>query len=255
MVFRDDDPQGSLPFGWDEKGLAGSLSALTGAPVSVSITSNRASVLSMRRGPGRISLRLHRIFLTAGAEVVSEIARFIKNRKKGERFPAISRYIRENIRHIRNESAENARRRAKTKIPLNAAGRFHDLSAMCASVNEEYFGGGPYPEIGWGKMSGGKKRAVRKRTLGSYIPPGERPKDGPPEDGGRGIIRINLVLDKKGVPACYVRFVVYHELLHAHLGITVKNGRRQVHPPEFRRRERLFREYQKAMAWEKRKNF
>jgi predicted metal-dependent hydrolase len=83
---------------------------------------------------------------------------------------------------------------------------------------------------------------VRKRTLGSYSRNGS-------------IIRINPVLDRKSVPQFYIEFVLYHEMLHADMGLCEKNGRRVVHSGGFRDRERLFRRYRKALAWEKRKGF
>ena len=79
---------------------------------------------------------------------------------------------------------------------------------------------------------------VRKRTLGSYS---ER----------SHTIRINPVLDKRTVPCYVVAYVVYHEMLHAAMGISRHGGRRIVHSREFRRKEKLFKEYEKAMAWER----
>jgi len=69
-----------------------------------------------------------------------------------------------------------------------------------------------------------------------------------------GTIRINPVLDRRNVPLYFIRFVVYHEMLHSSMREERKNGRRSVHNPEFRKRERLFREYEKAISWEKKKN-
>lgn len=79
---------------------------------------------------------------------------------------------------------------------------------------------------------------MRNRTLGSYL-------------DSVNTIRINPVLDKKSVPRYYIEFIVYHEMLHADMGVTEKNGRRVVHSKEFRAREKSFRDYRKAMAWEK----
>lgn len=226
-----------LPFEWDEKDLGVRLCALIGCPLSISFTGNSVSVLHVRRSGERTNLHIHRIFLKAGPDVISEVAAFIKNGRKGRRFPVLSRFIRENADQIKRARLE----RGKKRPPPKTAGRFHDLIAEYDSINRQYFGGGLSCAIGWGRRSRG--RTARKRTLGSYSPP---------ENGGPGTIRINPVLDRKGVPACYVRFVIYHEMLHAHIGTRIKNGRRQVHSPEFRRRERLFKEYQEAMAWERR---
>jgi hypothetical protein len=40
-------------------------------------------------------------------------------------------------------------------------------------------------------------------------------------------------------------------MLHADMGVKIRNGRRLVHTGEFRARERLFREYERAVSWEK----
>jgi hypothetical protein len=54
----------------------------------------------------------------------------------------------------------------------------------------------------------------------------------------------------KTIPRYYVAFVVYHEMLHAVLGISIQGNRRSVHSREFRKREKLFKDCEKAMAWE-----
>ena len=65
------------------------------------------------------------------------------------------------------------------------------------------------------------------------------------------MIRINPVLDRKTVPRYFVAFIVYHEMLHASLGALLKGTRRNVHSREFRKREKLFKDYENAMAWER----
>jgi hypothetical protein len=62
---------------------------------------------------------------------------------------------------------------------------------------------------------------------------------------------MNPLLDRRTVPRFFVEFIVYHEMLHADIGVETRNGRRRVHTWEFRRRERLFREYARAISWEK----
>ncbi len=111
---------------------------------------------------------------------------------------------------------------------------------LAASVNGEYFDGDIDAAVTWGMARRG--RAVRRRTLGSY-------------SSHTNTIRINPLLDKKGVPSYFVKFIIYHEMLHADIGVGTKSGRRQVHTPEFRRREKLFENYAEALAWEKGRNF
>ncbi len=234
------DHQCSLPFELDERELGRRLTLLTGKAVSLSITSNRVSVLSVRNflsgGRDGIRLRLHCIFLKAGPEVIREVARFITSGKKGARFPLITRFIKENEAELKNKKDGRTR-----ELRLNVQGRFHDLGRIYDSLNAEYFGGGIECAITWGKRP--QAGTVRKRTLGSFSCDGMGP--------GKGLIRINPVLDRKNVPSYYVRFVVYHEMLHADMGVGRKNGRRQVHTPLFKERERLFGDFERATAYEK----
>jgi len=53
------------------------------------------------------------------------------------------------------------------------------------------------------------------------------------------------------VPRYFIEFVVYHEMLHADMGTEEHEGRRSIHSREFRKRERLFEDYERAMAWER----
>ena len=122
------------------------------------------------------------------------------------------------------------------KVPIKTAGTYHDLRELHDAVNKEYFNGTIDAVITWGSRS--PRSSVRRRTLGSYS---ER----------SHIIRINPVLDRKAVPRYFVVFIVYHEMLHAFLGTHLTGTRRSVHSREFRKQEKLFHEYEKAMAWER----
>ena len=42
-------------------------------------------------------------------------------------------------------------------------------------------------------------------------------------------------------------------MLHAAMGISKNGERRSMHSREFRRREKLFNDYEKAIAWEREK--
>jgi hypothetical protein len=168
------------------------------------------------------------MFLSADHEVIVEIVSYL-NKRRGA-MPHFRSFIRAN--------REDLKRKPAKKVNLRTEGRHHDLSELYDEINRAYFGSTVTAAITWGTRS--PRSAVRKRTVGSYS---ER----------SNTIRINPVLDRKDVPACYVAFVVYHEMLHADMGTALRGKRRSVHPREFRRREKLFQEYEKAMAWEKRK--
>jgi hypothetical protein len=218
--------QQALPFSRDEGSLKKLFEEAAGKRVSLTITDNSTSLLSIRPQHTGVSVRLHRIFLQAGDDVIGEIASFIK--KRNMKTPLIRDFIRHNSGCIR-------KREFKKRI-VKTLGNYFDLSGLYRSINEEYFGGRISAEITWGEKGPGY--AVRKRTLGSY-------------NSHSRTIRINPVLDKKTVPLYFMEFIVYHEMLHAGMGVEMKNGRRRVHTREFRRRERLFRHYNEALEWEK----
>jgi predicted metal-dependent hydrolase len=215
-----------LPLSHDEDSLGDYLRKITGKSISLKITDNSASMLSLKTKGRIVDVRLHRMFLNAGNDVIEEIAQFIKNRKA--RTPLIRDFIK--------KSSNCLKKKPPQKLSINTQGKYYDLCEIYSKVNSEYFNGRVSASITWGTKS--PRYAVRKRTLGSY-------------SGHTNTIRINPILDKKSVPLYFVEFIVYHEMLHADIDVGTKNGRRSVHSREFRRREKLFKYYERVVAWEK----
>ena len=195
-------------------------------PVSLLLTDNSTSMLSARVRDGVLCVRLHRMFAAAGSQVLDELVSFLSKRKGA--MPCFRRFVRDH--------GEQLRKKPPNRVPVKTRGRAYDLREFYQELNEEYFNNTINAKITWG--SSNSRCVVRKRTLGSYS---ER----------SHTIRINPVLDKRTVPCYVVAYVVYHEMLHAAMGISRHGGRRIVHSREFRRKEKLFKEYEKAMAWER----
>ncbi len=210
-----------------EDNLRDVLEGMTGESLCMSITDNSTSVLSVKRGNNRVSVRVHRMFLRAGYDVINEIAGFIKSGRG--RTPLIRTFINENRCCLKEKERSFRPESERTE------GRFYDLRKIFDCLNNEYFGGNITASIGWGKRN--SRRLVRKRTLGTFC-------------RNANTIRINPVLDRKTVPLYFIRYVVYHEMLHSAVGEFKENGKRRVHTPEFKRRERLFEDYEKASLWE-----
>jgi SprT-like family len=215
-----------LPFLRDEYSLRSCLTKMLGSDIGLTLTDNRTSMLSIKKGAERPSFRIHRIFLDADEAVIQAVADFIKGRKSAR--PTIQAFIR---RHGCSLESRPARR-----LPLRTDGIWHCLATLFHSVNADYFQGEITASITWGRRISGKRS--HRITLGSYC-------------RDSNTIRINPLLDRKAVPAFFLEFVIYHEMLHAVLGIMVKNGRRSVHSKEFRRREELFADYKQAVLWER----
>jgi predicted metal-dependent hydrolase len=217
--------QRSLNYGDCESSLKNYLEERLGRPITLVLTENSTTMLSARVQNHVLRVRLHRMFANAGRQVLDEIASYLNKRKPP--MPLFRNFLRENKTEIKTKPLKT--------VHLKTVGKYHDLRDMYDTVNKEYFGGLINAEITWGTRS--PRSSVRRRTLGSYS---ER----------SDIIRINPVLDRKTVPPYFVAFIIYHEMLHASLGAQLKGTRRSVHSREFRKKEKLFKDYEKALIWE-----
>jgi hypothetical protein len=203
------------------------LESATGKTINLTITDNTVSMLSMRhKKRNTILVRLHWMFLHADNNVIREIASFIK--KKNDKTPSITRFIQENRKCIRKGSGK--------PLTNNVQGKNHNLIKIFDFLNTKYFDERIKAVITWGKR---RRRWYKgKRTLGSY-------------DQSNNVIRINPLLDQKSVPNYFVGFVVYHEMIHADMGYEKDRKKNLNHTKEFKRREKLYKHYEKAILWEK----
>jgi len=209
------------------QGLAGHLSQVLGATVRLAVTDNRGTMVSFRRGAAGLQLRLHHMFLDAPAHVVEAIADYAgRGRRKAG--VVLDAYIRERDGHIRRVRTRDER--------LEPRGRCFDLRELYARVNDAHFGGAIQASIGWARTPARRRR--RTIRLGVY------------EHASREI-RIHPALDDPRVPAWFVEFVIFHEMLHQVFPAPPGAGRRLHHPRAFRERERTFPLYAAALAWEK----
>ena len=216
----------SLSFPVDEQYLNRFLENETKKNISLVITDNSTSMLSIRKKGNSFMMRLHRIFLSAGKEVLNEMVEFIKDSKI--KTPYIRSFINQN-KHI-------LKIKPLRKVNMRTQGRYYNLLDIYNSLNGEYFKGKISASITWG--NGGPRHRARKRTLGSY-------------NIHNNMIRINPLLDNKRVPQYFLEFVVYHEMLHADMGVAVNGARRTVHSKEFRKRETIYNHYHRAVEWER----
>lgn len=216
----------SLPFLRDEHSLRYSLRKLLGKDIGLTLTDNRTSMLSVKKGREKPNLRIHRIFLEAEESVIRAVADFVNNRKAAR--PVIQAFIRQQGNLLKSQAPRTA--------SLRTEGVCHCLATLFDKVNAEYFHGEITVAITWGRRAPGRR--TRRVTLGSYCRDSRT-------------IRVNPLLDRKTVPRFFLEFIIYHEMLHAALGIVVKNGRRSIHFREFRQREKQFADYEQAVIWEK----
>ncbi|WP_394844068.1 hypothetical protein LZC95_44320 [Pendulispora brunnea] len=205
-------------------------------PVSLSITDNRHAIVSHHWERGMLRARVHHMFLDAPPSIVNALVRYVTHSDRDSSL-RIGHYIEENGGRL-------ARPRHQKLV---TAGEHHDLLALFNDLNARYFNNSVNALITWGKAGRrpAKSRSRHTIKLGSY-------------SSTERLIRIHPALDKAWVPRYFVAYIVYHEMLHHVIPAKTTErqrkggeGRRQLHPPEFRERETHFRHFERALRWEK----
>lgn len=199
-------------------------------PVFLTITHNRHRLVSTRRRDDGVHLvRLHHLFLDAGEPIHRALARYIGALDQNAA-SQLTTFVAEHRRRF----AEQSRRSQLVRT----RGRHHDLQQLFDALNTKHFGGAVAARVTWGperKASAGPRRSIR---LGHY-------------NLDDGVIRIHPALDAGFVPAFYVAWVLFHEMLHAALGSAETGARHRHHSQAFRARERTYPDYERARAWER----
>ncbi len=218
-----------------EAALAARISAhVARGEVKVTLTSNRYTMISVRRaprghGPRSYDVRLHCMFADADPVIVAALARYVVDNDRDA-----SRVLGDFI--DANADAVRGRRKAATPM-LVTTGDHHDLRAIFDELNARYFDDTIDASITWGARTGAPRRRASVK-MGSYSVE-ER------------LIRIHRALDRAFVPRFFVAWIVFHEMLHQVHDIKVKNGRREFHSRAFLDAEAGFDRYVEARAWER----
>lgn len=192
--------------------------------VNLIFTENKTSLIRVKKNEKPLQIRIHKLFINADQKVLRDIVNFIKTGDKNTK--ELKKFIKNNHEVFHKSK----------KIKVNTKGKFYDLEEIFKYLNKHYFDNKITSSITWSK--GKRNCSVKKRILGSY-------------DSLNDIIKINPILDDEKIPAFYVDFIVYHEMLHAFL----KNEDGRWHSKKFKEFEKKFNYYREAIKWEKNKRF
>ncbi len=185
-------------------------------------------------GPRALEVRMHWMFAAAPRETRRVVAVWIRSGRRAPRACAeLDRWIIAGLEEIPPPA-----NRLRSVKPV---GKHHDLERMRADIlTNELAADFPDPDR-WPLVTWGRRTPSRTRhslRLGSF-------------DADDGIARLHPVLDQPAVPDWFVRYVLFHELLHAALPPRRGRGSRWIHhSAAFRKRERDYRDYRAAIAWE-----
>ncbi len=232
LVLFDAPPPRAVPLRHEVLGkaeaVAFELSRELGVMVRLSVTDNRSTMVSFRRGGSVLRLRLHHMFLDAPVPVLRAVADYA-GRGQRRAGSLLDDFIRREQPRIRQERDA----RDETFSPV---GRTFDLREISARLNKTHFHGSVQAAIGWGRAPGRRRR--KSIRLGVY-------------DHQTREIRIHPALDHPDVPPYFVEFIVFHEMLHQVFPSSNGPGRRVHHPRAFRDREKAFPFYAAAVSWER----
>jgi hypothetical protein len=198
-------------------------------PVVLSITDNRHSIITHRVQRGTLYARVHHMFLDAPIVVVEALVRYL-TREDRDASATLGDFI---------EASGSRLARRKRNAPLVTRGKHHDLLSLFNDLNHRYFDGGINAVITWGKRPATRSPCRKTIKLGSY-------------SAVDRMIRVHPALDRTWVPRYFVAYIVYHEMLHQAVPGSRGLGRVNLHPPEFKDRERQFRHFERSLQWERR---
>jgi hypothetical protein len=188
--------------------------------------------LTVRRREETLFVRLSDLLSRAPRPVLEGAAALLLGRLYGRRVRGaiVAPYL-EYARSARTRGRLHRMRRERV-VPRAVAprGRVFDLESIFDHLNGNYFSGElGRPRLGW-------STAAWRRQFGCYDP-------------GPNQILLNRRLDRPGVPACAVEYVLFHEMLHLKHP-TRRSGCSLVsHSPEFREEEKRFPEYARARKY------
>ncbi|MEX1012761.1 MAG: SprT-like domain-containing protein [Waddliaceae bacterium] len=195
--------------------------------IKLRINDNHSTVLSVRSYPDHLSVSLHRLFLTAPANILLDLAAYISGK---------IRSLTPKVKAFMERAMESLDYSSRVKgNALLTIGMHHNLKNLFNEINSEYFDNQVVSNVTW---FGRKTRAGgTSATLGLYSHPMK-------------LIKIHRRLDHSFVPEYFVSYVIFHEMLHQvcptyHDAL----GRHYVHTKEFKRREKQFKYYDEATRW------
>ncbi len=212
--------------------LQDELARRTGRRILLFLNNNRRRMVSARpRGSDGIEVRLQKIFLDADGIVLGELADIITG-GKGSR-QALRRFVDHALKNVPDSIPG---RRRQDISPEREKSANHNLSAYRALLNDTYLGGRSTALVVWGRRN--PPRSKRSVRFACYDPE-------------RNMIIVNRKLDSPHIPAYFVDYILFHEMLHEVLGIGARrDGRRDIHGSLFKLMESTFPDFDKARRFE-----
>jgi predicted metal-dependent hydrolase len=184
---------------------------------------------TIRLRSGRVYVRVSDIFRTAPINVHRALAFILVAKLLRRRPPEVHEKVYRDYAYSPQvlRASDIARRQRGRKLISSARGQVYDLEKMFHRLNRRYFDGAiEKPTLTW------SQRRTR-RILGHH-------------DSAHDTIVVSKTLDAEDIPAWFVEYILYHEMLHIKHPARLIKGRRYYHTNAFRAEEHRFPYYEKA---------
>jgi hypothetical protein len=187
---------------------------------------------TIRLRSGRVYVRLSDLCKDCQPDVLRALAFVLVSRLLAKRTPEVHEraYRDYTLAPQVMRASDIARRSRGRKMVSSARGNVYDLNKMFRRLNRRYFNSelNP-PTITWSQR---RTRSI----LGHH-------------DRVYDTITISKSLDSADIPAWFVEYILYHEMLHIKHPARLIRGRRYYHTSSFRVDERRFPRYAEAQQW------
>lgn len=187
---------------------------------------------TIRLREGELRVHLSDILEAAPEPVLQAIAHILlaKLYRKPVEPSQAARYRRFTLSETVVRRTEQVRQLRGRKRIVTAKGERYDLDEVFESLNTRFFHGLlGRPVLTWSEHNA-------RRLLGHY-------------DAAHNTIMVSRVFDRPTAPRYAIEYLMYHEMLHLKHPVTVRKGRRCVHPAAFQAEERLYPELEAAKAY------
>ena len=187
---------------------------------------------TVRLRRGRLLVRISDLFRRAPAPVVEALASILLAKLYRREVPRTARAAYREYSDspgMRRRAQESRRKRGRKLLAGPEGSRYH-LTALFDDLNRQYFKGRLPPfRLGWSLKKS-------RRILGHFDP-------------SHRSITLSRWLDHPRVPEVVVRYVLFHEMLHAKLLARSFFDVRNPHSRQFRQEEQAFRGHEEARNW------
>ena len=198
------------------------LSGYSKSPLQIQLHENTQTLISFNFSSSSLTtIRMHKGFLKAPEYLIQAMGAYLQKRDR-EAWSLINEFAQTGLQHNKPNLKRNHLQQ----------GEYHKLKELFDEVNMHYFNSEISLSISWGAKPKKVKRGLIKKQRRSIC-------FGHYNDIRQHII-LNRKLDHPHVESEFIKYIIFHEILHHTIPSQRVNGRWIHHSPEFKRAEKKY---------------